>query len=1327
MNKGNGEPDAPPAAATATADPQPLPAEFARLQTRALEDLARLARHTVEREADLQKHLEQVGGEIQARDSRARHRITSRYEKYSRAVKARLDRDLPELETRRSTAQAQADKQYRSAREELKDQEELSERKIRKKLENDLWMADSLHEMRLTAAREKHQKADVLFQRREKDTQALFARVEQQHRRHLMRPPEVQQQVEEAAAEIEAVDDYDTAREQVVQSLDRFPRLVPSLLFGGWSYILAGLIVAGAIGGALSQLQPDADSQTQGTMLGGALLGGLIIALGGGWALRFHGRRRLTARYQNLLPALAALHAAMTAEKRTADEAHEAERADSQQQRNDERDRAKGKHAPLLEKFTARRKKLTDQIQARYKQRCEAIQAEADQIAGSIEQWRREKTDAVEGQFSRSISQLDARTNKRQQALDDEAEQAYQQLQDRWAQGTQPMRQVLDQVDHLPDVYHHPWHDHDWSDWQPARPAAAVIRIGQLHVEPDRMSGSSGGSDRYRTNLPHAFDLPATLAFAEHGSLMFEHDAPSRDAALALLRSIVARLMVTLPPARARFTFIDPVGLGATFAGFMHLADYNELLVGQRIWTEPEHIQRRLAELTEHMETVIQKYLRNEFATIDAFNAQAGELAEPYRFLVLADFPKNIDEAAAQRLHAIMTNGARCGVYVLLARDRRHPLPTGLTVDDLRAAATTLTHERKTFTWPDEPYKHYPLTLDAPPTDEQLSQIVRTVGNKAREGDRVEMPFSTIAPTPAEFWTATCDFELRVPIGRSGATRMQELSLGKGVAQHALMAGKTGSGKSTLMHAMVTNLALWYSPDQVEFYLVDFKKGVEFKTYATHNLPHARAVAVESDREFGLSVLRRLDAELEHRGELFRKAGVQVLGEYRRAVPDQPMPRSLLIIDEFQELFSQDDKIAQDASLLIDRLVRQGRAFGIHVLLGSQTLAGGGGLSRSTIGQMAIRIALQCNESDSQLIFEDTNAAARLLTRPGEAIYNDAGGAIEGNNPFQVAWLDDRQREHYLSEASRLAAERFPDAEPPIVFEGNAAADVRKNRTLAALLQAQTPPATPPNEPLIWLGEPITIKAPSAAVLARRSGSNLLMVGQRDEAALAMFAAGLLSLAAQHSPEDATFLIFDATPADSPHADLLARVAAAVPHDARIVPPSETDEAFTQLNEELTSRQQPGSEADHLPACFIFIVGLQRYRTLRKKEDDFSLSFRDEDESAAPSPDKIFAELLREGPPLGMHVVTWADTPIALDRTLDRSALREFDWRVLFQMSATDSANLIDSPEAATLGQYRAILCSEEQGVFEKFRPYEPLEKTWLNQLPNKITNPQQQ
>ena len=63
-----------------------------------------------------------------------------------------------------------------------------------------------------------------------------------------------------------------------------------------------------------------------------------------------------------------------------------------------------------------------------------------------------------------------------------------------------------------------------------------------------------------------------------------------------------------------------------------------------------------------------------------------------------------------------------------------------------------------------------------------------------------------------------------------------------------LIAGRTGSGKSSLLHALITNLALHYSPDEAELYLIDFKKGVEFKTYAVHELPHAQVIAIESER-----------------------------------------------------------------------------------------------------------------------------------------------------------------------------------------------------------------------------------------------------------------------------------------------------------------------------------------------------------------------------------------------------------------------------------------------------------------------------------------------
>jgi energy-coupling factor transporter ATP-binding protein EcfA2 len=435
------------------------------------------------------------------------------------------------------------------------------------------------------------------------------------------------------------------------------------------------------------------------------------------------------------------------------------------------------------------------------------------------------------------------------------------------------------------------------------------------------------------------------------------------------------------------------------------------------------------------------------------------------------------------------------------------------------------------------------VVLDQPPSAEIGNRFLERVGETSRGASRVEVPFSQVAPEPSEIWTAETTEELRVPIGRSGANKMQYLELGRGTKQHVLIAGKTGSGKSTLFHVMITNLALWSSPDQVEFYLVDFKKGVEFKSYATHHLPHARVIAIESDREFGLSVLQRVDDELRHRGELFRQFGVQDLSGYK-AASGKTLPRTLLMIDEFQEFFVEEDRVAQAAAMLLDRIVRQGRAFGIHVILGSQTLGGAYTLARATLGQMAVRVALQSNEADAYLIMDENNSAPRLLSRPGEGIYNDMSGATEGNSPFQVVWLSEAERASALDEVHAKARGRNYPA--PVVFEGNAPSDVRESAELQRLLA--TPPDSAPDVPVIWLGAPNAIKGPTEVQFPRRSGSNLMIVGQREEAVLTMFGLSLMTLAAQFPPNQVRFVIFESTAPGSRERAFLDRIVGRIPH-----------------------------------------------------------------------------------------------------------------------------------------------------------------------------------
>jgi len=440
---------------------------------------------------------------------------------------------------------------------------------------------------------------------------------------------------------------------------------------------------------------------------------------------------------------------------------------------------------------------------------------------------------------------------------------------------------------------------------------------------------------------------------------------------------------------------------------------------------------------------------------------------------------------------------------------------------------------------------------------------------------------------------------------------------------------------------------------------------------------------------------------------------VDHIADYREKTGER-MPRILLIVDEFQEFFTEDDRVAAEASQMLDRLVRQGRAFGVHVILGSQTLAGAYALSRSTMDQMAVRIALQCTEADSRLILADDNPAARLLSRPGEAIYNDANGLVEGNHPFQVAWLDDDEREDYLKRIYAFAEEqKYRPSQSQIVFEGNAPALVMKNRSLHDLLAAPVWPK-PARRVSTWLGEPVAIKPPTAAHFRRQSASNLLIVGRDDEAAMGMISTALVSLATQHASDAIQFYVLDFTSVDVPHADLLARLAARLPHPVQRSRRRRLPELISQIAAEVERRGEMEEDAlwKELP-IYLLIYGLQRARDLRQ-EDDLGFSFSTDAEEAPPSPAKQFPTILREGPDLGIQTLVWCDTYTNLTRTLDRRSLREFEMRVAMQMSAEDSANLIDTPAASKLGLYRAYFYSEDESRLEKFRPYGLPSEEWL-------------
>lgn len=847
------------------------------------------------------------------------------------------------------------------------------------------------------------------------------------------------------------------------------------------------------------------------------------------------------------------------------------------------------------------------------------------------------------------------------------------------------------------------WQDALWSQWKPASVIQLATRIG--------------------TFLPRNRLLPPAPAFincpGRENLLLRVNGQEAKIAAYNAVQSIILRLFALQPPAKVRFTLIDPMGLGQNVAIFMRLADYNEKLVGNRAWSETRHIEKVLTDLTEHMASVIQKYLQGQYSTIEEYNMQAGEVAEPYRVLVVTDFPAKFSEDAVRRVIEIATNGPRCGVFTIIIQDMNRGndfYGNKVSTSELARTSCVLTINGQGATWEDPDYRECPLLLDAPPVLSLFNNILQEVGQAAIEADEVRVPFDRVMPSESSWWKASTRDGIRVPLGRAGASKLQYMELGKETAQHVLVAGKTGAGKTNLLHVLLTNLALTYSPDELELYLIDFKT-VGFTPYATYQLPHARVVAVQSEREFAQSVLKGLDTLLEERKTLFSNAQVQDIIQYRVKNPNARMPRTLLLVDEFQEFFTLDDKVAEEAKLLLDRLVRQGRAFGIHVMLGSQTLAGTYTLARSTISQMAVRIALQCEEADSRIILSDDNPAARLLSRSGEAIYNASNGMLAGNNPFQCAFLPEDELGNHLKRINALA-QQMHISRPwqQIIFQGDANASVEKN---AAFEKALANPyfSTSPQRVTTWIGDPIAIKDAVTVQFLPQAGNNLVIVGQQDEAALGMQITTLLSLAAHYDRSQAHFFIFDFAPQDAPFAGYLQKVGDVLPHQTQVVTRHTLVRAIGEINDELTRRLEANT-ASSIPN-YLFIYGLQRIRDLRPEDAMSFSSFGDD--SSSPSISKQFATILRNGPECGIHTIVWCDTYNNLKRSLEPGMLKEFDLRLLFQMSVDDSTNLIDVTTANALGRNRALLYNEDTGRLEKFRPYSVPSIPWLQRALSSI------
>ncbi len=237
-----------------------------------------------------------------------------------------------------------------------------------------------------------------------------------------------------------------------------------------------------------------------------------------------------------------------------------------------------------------------------------------------------------------------------------------------------------------------------------------------------------------------------------------------------------------------------------------------------------------------------------------------------------------------------------------------------------------------------------------------------------------------------EFWAESSQSKVSVPVGWD--INHNEMCFEIGEAQnHTLICRHSGSGKSNFLHVLIQNLAFYYAPNEIQLFLLDYKEGVEFNAYTNPTiLEHARLVSVASSVSFGVGFLSWLDKEMKKRGELFKQFNVKDLSDYRK---HGEMPRLIVVIDEFQALFSDSTtKEKERVEVYLTNILKKGRSYGVHLILATQTMHGAD-INKSLMAQIANRIALPMDAEDSESVLSD--GVACKLVRP-EGIFNNNGG-----------------------------------------------------------------------------------------------------------------------------------------------------------------------------------------------------------------------------------------------------------------------------------------------------------------------------------------------
>ncbi|MGN8462702.1 FtsK/SpoIIIE domain-containing protein [Helicobacter pylori] len=579
------------------------------------------------------------------------------------------------------------------------------------------------------------------------------------------------------------------------------------------------------------------------------------------------------------------------------------------------------------------------------------------------------------------------------------------------------------------------------------------LSCGLLHVR-----GKNGASMEFL--LPKVYPFPPKSLYIEH-----EKDGQ-------FLREMLMRLLSSAPLVQLEVILVDALSLGGIFNLARRLLDKNnDFIYQQRILTESKEIEEALKHLYEYLKVNLQEKLAG-FRDFAHYNENATDPL-PLKALFLSGVDA-LSQNALYYLEKIMRFGSKNGVlsFVNLESEKNNK-----SAEDLKKHAEFF---RDTTSFERLKYLNVEIINDQGIKSQHMQDFADKIKAYYKQKKEVKRELKDLQKDK-EFWTKSSQFKVSVPVGWD--INHKEVCFEIGNEQnHTLICDHSGSGKSNFLHVLIQNLAFYYAPNEVQLFLLDYKEGVEFNAYTEPNiLEHARLVSVASSVGFGVSFLSWLCKEMQKRAELFKQFNAKDLSDYRK---HEKMPRLIVVIDEFQVLFS-DNKSTKAVEGHLNTLLKKGRSYGVHLVLATQTMRGTD-INPSFKAQIANRIALPMDAEDSSSVLGDD--AACELVRP-EGIFNNNGG----NRKYHTKMSIPKAPDDFKSFLTKIHAEFNQRNLAPIdrkIYNGET--PLKMPNTLKA------------NEMRLHLGKTVDYEQKDLIVEFESNESHLLVVSQDLNARIAL-------------------------------------------------------------------------------------------------------------------------------------------------------------------------------------------------------------------------------